>query len=77
VVISNSRGPETLSALIAEIGRDILKMRGEQVKQERQARQPPLFEMHEDARPVSQRSSDGRYSEPTLFDPAKWRGFSL
>jgi len=51
--------------------RDILKMRREQLKQERQARQPALFEMHEDARPVSQRSADGRHSEPTLFDPAK------
>jgi hypothetical protein len=51
--------------------RDILKMRREQVKQERQARQPTLFEIYDDARPVSQRSADGRYSEPTLFDPAK------
>jgi hypothetical protein len=51
--------------------RDILKMRREQLKQERQARQPALFEMHDDARPVSQRSADSRYSEPTLFDPAK------
>lgn len=51
--------------------RDILKMRREQVKQERQARQPALFEMHDDARPASQRSADGRFSELTLFDPAK------
>ena len=51
--------------------RDILKMRREQVTQEKQARQPALFEMHNDARPVSQLSADRRYSEPTLFDPAK------
>jgi hypothetical protein len=51
--------------------RDILKMRREQVKQERQARQPALFEMHNDMRPAKQRFADGRYSEPTLFDPAK------
>ena len=53
--------------------RDILKIRREQVKQERQTRQPISFVMHNDARPVSQRSADGRYSEPTLFNPAKQR----
>ena len=51
--------------------RDILKMRKDQVKQERQTRQPVLFEMYDDARPASQCSADGRYFEPTLFDPAK------
>lgn len=50
--------------------RDILKMRRQQAKQERQARQPVLFEMHNDARPLSRRSGDGRHCEPTLFDPA-------
>jgi len=41
--------------------RDILKVRREQVKQERLARQSTLFEMYEDARSVRQRSADGRY----------------
>jgi hypothetical protein len=37
--------------------RDILKVRREQVKQERLARQWTLFEMYEDARSVRQRSA--------------------
>jgi hypothetical protein len=56
--------------------RDILKMRREQVRQERQARQPALFEMHDDARPMTQRSAAGRYFEPTLFAPLS-SGFFL
>jgi hypothetical protein len=47
--------------------REILKMRREQRKAAQRA-QPALFELREDARPKSQRSADGRFSEPTLFD---------
>jgi len=46
--------------------RDILKLRREQQKAERQPH-PTLFELHNDVRPTSQQCVDGRYSEPTLF----------
>ena len=46
--------------------RDILKLRKEQMKAQRQA-QLTLFELKEDTRPQSQRSVDGRYIEPLLF----------
>ena len=47
--------------------RDILLRRREQVRRERQP-QATLFELKEDARPVSQRSAARRFAEPTLFD---------
>ena len=47
--------------------RDVLKLRREQMKAERQP-QPTLFELKEDSRPQSQCSAAGRYLEPTLFD---------
>ena len=47
--------------------RDILALRREQTKRERQP-QPALFDLKDDARPISQRSAAGRYAEPTLFD---------
>jgi hypothetical protein len=47
--------------------RDILNMRREQRKAERQP-QPLLFELKEDRRPDSQRKAAGRFSEPTLFE---------
>ena len=46
--------------------KDILKLRREQ----RKAARPPqltLFDLKEDSRPASQRTAEGRYSEPTLF----------
>jgi hypothetical protein len=46
--------------------RDLLKLRSEQNKAQRQA-QLTLFELKEDARPASQTTSEGRYKEPTLF----------
>ncbi len=46
--------------------RDILKLRREQKKATRQ-RQLILFDLREDSRPASQRTVEGRYSEPTLF----------
>jgi hypothetical protein len=47
--------------------KDILQKRREQLRQSRQP-QPTLFELKDDARPASERTAAGRYSEPTLFD---------
>jgi hypothetical protein len=46
--------------------RDILKLRREQKKAARQP-QLALFELKEDSRPASQRTAEGRYTEPMLF----------
>jgi hypothetical protein len=46
--------------------RDILKLRREQKKATRQP-QLTLFEVKDDSRPASQRTAEGRFSEPTLF----------
>ena len=46
--------------------KDILRLRREQRKAARQP-QLTLFELKEDHRPQSQRTADGRYSEPLLF----------
>jgi len=46
--------------------RDILKLRREQRKAARQ-HQLTLFELKDDSRPATQRSADGRFTEPTLF----------
>jgi hypothetical protein len=46
--------------------KDILKLRREQRKAARQ-HQLTLFELKDDCRPASQRTADGRFSEPTLF----------
>jgi hypothetical protein len=47
--------------------RDILKLRRDQQKAERQP-QPTLFELKADTRPVSQQTATGRYVEPLLFE---------
>jgi hypothetical protein len=47
--------------------RDILKLRREQAKAEHKP-QPTLFPLKEDSRPPSQKTADGRHSEPTLFE---------
>lgn len=47
--------------------RDILQLRREQQRAARQP-QPTLFVLHEDARPASQQTADGRHQEPTLFE---------
>ena len=47
--------------------RDILKLRREQKKAERQA-QPALFELKDDQRPSSQRTASSRFEAPTLFE---------
>jgi hypothetical protein len=46
--------------------KDILKLRREQRKLARQ-RQLTLFELRDDSRPASQRTAEGRLTEPTLF----------
>ena len=47
--------------------RDLVRQRREQCEAGKK-KQLALFEMKDDARPLSQRTADGRYSEPTLFD---------
>jgi hypothetical protein len=47
--------------------RDIVKLRQEQRRAAAQAIQPPLFELHDDVRPASERTAAGRYREPSLF----------
>ena len=49
--------------------KEILRLRREQTKAERQIQhQPTLFELQDDSRPASQQTAHGRYEEPTLFD---------
>jgi hypothetical protein len=45
---------------------ELLKLRREQQKATKK-RQLTLFELKEDSRPASQRTAEGRFSEPTLF----------
>lgn len=47
--------------------RDILRLRREQAREDRQPKQQVLFVLHDDSRPASQRTPEGRYTEPTLF----------
>jgi hypothetical protein len=47
--------------------RDILKLRQEQRRAAAKAQQPPLFELHDDRRPETDRSASGRFREPSLF----------
>ena len=47
--------------------RELLRLRREQRKAARTS-QPALFELKDDARPASQKTAAGRYSEPTLFE---------
>ena len=46
--------------------KDILKLRREQRKTARQP-QLTLFELKDDSRPASQRTAEGRFTEPMLF----------
>jgi hypothetical protein len=46
--------------------REIRRLRRDQIQAARKS-QLTLFEMKEDARPGSQRSVEGRYTEPLLF----------
>jgi hypothetical protein len=47
--------------------RDLLELRREQKKSQARAKQPVLFELKDDSRPVSERTAGGRYREPSLF----------
>ena len=49
--------------------RDIVKLRQEQCRAAAEAQpvQPPLFELHEDFRPLCERNAATRYLEPSLF----------
>jgi hypothetical protein len=46
--------------------KEIRRLRREQIQAARK-QQLALFEMKEDRRPASQKTADGRFSEPTLF----------
>jgi hypothetical protein len=46
--------------------KDIMKLRREQRKAARQP-QLTLFELEDDSRPASQRTAEGRFTEPLLF----------
>jgi len=51
--------------------REILELRREQKKAFVEARQPALFELKQDWRPVTERTAAGRYLEPSLFDTGR------
>ncbi|MHB8885985.1 MAG: hypothetical protein ACYC5H_13090 [Methylovirgula sp.] len=46
--------------------KEILRLRREQIRATRK-QQLALFEMKDDRRPPSQKTADGRFTEPTLF----------
>jgi hypothetical protein len=41
---------------------------------EAQPKQPALFDLKEDRRPVAERTADGRYREPSLLDTIRNAG---
>ena len=49
--------------------RDIVKLRQEQCRAAAEAApvQPPLFDLHENFRPITERTAASRYLEPSLF----------
>jgi hypothetical protein len=47
--------------------KEILHLRREQSKTDRQTQQLTLFELRDDCRPASQQTADGRYQQPALF----------
>ncbi|MGA8499753.1 MAG: hypothetical protein WB764_30020 [Xanthobacteraceae bacterium] len=47
--------------------RDLVKLRQEQRRAAAKAQQPALFELRDDARPVTDRRAADRYREPSLF----------
>jgi hypothetical protein len=47
--------------------RDLVQLRRAQLAAAAQPEQPALFELQEDHRPASQRTTAGRYLEPSLF----------
>lgn len=48
--------------------RDILELRRRQIEGHRRAQQIPLFELKHDCRPSTERTGEGRYLEPSLFE---------
>ncbi len=51
--------------------RDILELRRKQKKANASAQQPALFQLKHDCRPTTDRTSAGRYLEPSLFDTGR------
>ena len=49
------------------VWRELLQRRREQVAATAKIEQPALFELKEDCRPMPERTTAGRYSEPSLF----------
>jgi hypothetical protein len=48
--------------------KDIVRLRRQQTEAaRREQQQPTLFQLRDDSRPMSQRTTRGRYEEPTLF----------
>jgi len=47
--------------------REIRRLRTEQIQAARRNAQLTLFELHQDNRPVSQKSAGSRYRKPSLF----------
>jgi len=54
--------------------RDVLQLRREQKQASANEVQPALFELHEDRRPLADRTAAGRYLEPSLFSNPEREG---
>jgi hypothetical protein len=48
--------------------KDILELRRAQQKARRQPSQEPLFPLHDDSRPCTQRTAKDRFEQPMLFE---------
>lgn len=47
--------------------RQIRQLRRDQINEARRTQQLQLFDLKHDARPASQQTAEGRFTEPTLF----------
>ncbi|MGO8867552.1 MAG: hypothetical protein ACLQME_13725 [Alphaproteobacteria bacterium] len=54
--------------------RDLLLRRREQIADAAKSEQPALFELKDDRRPIADRTSAGRYLEPSLFSSPSREG---
>ena len=54
--------------------RDLLVRRREQIADAARSEQPALFELKDDRRPIADRTSAGRYQEPSLFSSPSREG---
>jgi hypothetical protein len=54
--------------------RDVLLKRREQLAAADRCEQPALFELKDDRRPIADRTSAGRYLEPSLFSSPSREG---